>query len=70
MQRGRPGRCTLLRSGDAGRVTARATLEKGCLALQRQELRLYYQPQVNEHGAIIGAEKPWSAGSSIRAWAW
>ncbi len=38
-------------------VSARATLEKELrIALQQQELRLYYQPQVNEHGAIIGAE--------------
>lgn len=38
-------------------VTARATLEKELrIALQQQDLRLYYQPQVNEHGAIIGAE--------------
>ncbi|MDD2991052.1 MAG: EAL domain-containing protein [Zoogloea sp.] len=38
-------------------VSARAALEKELrTALQQQELRLYYQPQVNEHGAIIGAE--------------
>ena len=38
-------------------VSARAALEKELrIALQQQELRLYYQPQVNEHGAIIGAE--------------
>jgi len=38
-------------------VTARASLEKDLReALQRNQLRLFYQPQVDAAGAVIGAE--------------
>jgi diguanylate cyclase (GGDEF)-like protein/PAS domain S-box-containing protein len=38
-------------------IDARAALEAALRrALQRGELRLYYQPQVDERGAVIGAE--------------